>query len=79
LLAATGRHSDAAAMLIDAALLWQQVVGGWDPGDLRHLKNESAVIGQATFEQLVTAKVPPDLQESLTSGIESAEESAADE
>ena len=74
LLAETGRHADAAAMLIDAALLWHQVTGKWDPGDLQNLKPESAIIGQDAFARLVTAKVPADLQSSLYSGIESVED-----
>jgi tetratricopeptide (TPR) repeat protein len=76
LLAEAGRHSDAAAILMDAALLWRQATSTWDPGDLRNLKGQSAIIGQAAFTQLVAAKVPADLQESLNSaiaGVESTE------
>ena len=72
-LAESGRHADAAPTLMDAALLWHQETGGWDADDLRHLKRERAVIGQDTFSQLVTMKVPQELQRSLYSGIESAE------
>jgi hypothetical protein len=60
-------------MLMDAALLWHQETGGWHAADLRHLKQERAVIGQDAFSQLATAKIPQDLQPSLYSGIESAE------
>ena len=70
LLAETGRHADAATVLLDAALLWHQVTGGWDVGDLRNLKRERAIIGQAAFDQLAAAKIPQDLRESLDSGIE---------
>ena len=73
LLAEQGRHVDAAAMLIDAALLWHRVTGSWDPSDLRRLLHESTVIGEAAFRQLVTAKVPPDLTSLLYSSIESTE------
>lgn len=74
LLAEVGRHVDAATMLIDAAMLWQQVTGGWDPGDLRYLRDEVAIIGQDEFGQLVTAKVPSSLQKSLYSGVAGIED-----
>jgi hypothetical protein len=58
---------------MDAALQWHQEAGEQEAGDLRHLKRERAAIGQDAFSQLVTAKVPQDLQPSLTAGIDSAE------
>ena len=73
-LAETGRHADAAAVLMDAALLWHQLTGGWDTGNLRYLKRERAILGQATFSQLAAAKVPQNLRQSLDSGIDSAED-----
>jgi hypothetical protein len=57
-----------------AALLWQQVTGRWDPGDLRYLRDEVAIVGQGEFGQLVTAKVPPSLQKSLYSGVAGIED-----
>jgi hypothetical protein len=69
LLAETGRHADAAATLLDAALLWHQQTGGWDANDLRNLTRERAAIGQDAFSRLVAAKVPRDLRQSLHSGI----------
>jgi tetratricopeptide (TPR) repeat protein len=71
LLAETGRHADAAAVLLDAALLWHQGTGDWDPGDLRNLRQERAAIGQAAFDQLVATKIPQDLQASLGAGVDS--------
>ncbi len=75
LLAETGRHADATSTLLDAALLWHQAAGGWDSGDLRSLKRERTIIGLDAFEQLAAARVPSDLRTSLTSGIDSAEDS----
>ena len=73
-LAETGRHADAADVLIDGALLWHQLTGGWDTGDLRYLKRERAILGQAAFDQLAAAKVPQDLRQSLDSGLDSADD-----
>jgi hypothetical protein len=75
LLAEAGRHPDAATVLLDAALLWHQATGGWDAGDLRNLKRERAVIGQAAFDQLVAAKVPANLRTALNSGIDKSDDS----
>ena len=74
LLAQTGRHADAVTVLLDAALQWHQVTGKWDIGDLRDLKRERVIIGQAAFSQLVTAKVPQELQPLLDSGLQRAED-----
>ena len=68
MLAETGRHAEAAAVLLDAALLWHQVAGKWNPGHLRDLNQQRAAIGQDAFSQLVAAKVPRDLQPSLPLG-----------
>jgi tetratricopeptide (TPR) repeat protein len=75
LLAETGRHADAAAVLLDAALLWHQAIGNWDAGDLQNLKQERAVIGTTAFSRLTAAKIPQDLRTSLDSAIENAEHS----
>lgn len=75
LLAETGRHTDAATVLLDAALFWHQATGGWDAGDLQNLKRERAIIGQDAFGQLAAARIPQDLRTSLDSGIDSAEDS----
>lgn len=61
-------------VLLDAALLWHKATGNWNAGDLRYLRRERAIIGQAAFSQLTEAKVPRDLQPSLSSGIDSAED-----
>ena len=74
LLAETGRHLEAAATLLNAALLRYQATGRWDPEDLRNLKRERAAIGLDPFERLTAANVPEDLRTSLNSGIESTEE-----
>jgi hypothetical protein len=71
-LAERGSHADAARSLLDAALLWHQVTGGWDAGDLRYLKRERSIIGLTAFDQLA-ARIPQDLRSSLDSGIETAE------
>jgi tetratricopeptide (TPR) repeat protein len=73
LLAETDRHADAAATLIDAAVIRHQQTGEWDADDLRYLKRERGVIGQDAFSQLVTAKLPQVLQRSLYSGIQGLE------
>jgi hypothetical protein len=73
-LAGAGRHDDAAVVLIDGALLWHQLTGGWDTGDLRYLRRERAILGQAAFGRLAAAKVPQDLRQSLGSGIDGAED-----
>lgn len=64
---------DAATELLDAALLWHQATGSWDPGGLRNLKQERAIIGQAAFDRLAAAKIPQDLRTSLDAGIQNAE------
>jgi tetratricopeptide (TPR) repeat protein len=74
MLAEVGRHAEAAAVLLDAVLLWYQVTGNWDPGRLRDLSRERAVIGQDAFSQLLTAKIPQDLRPSLVSALHSAED-----
>jgi tetratricopeptide (TPR) repeat protein len=73
-LAETGQHPDAAMTLMDAALLWHQLTGTWDTGDLRYLKRERAILGPAAFNQLAEAKVPRKLRQSLDSGLDSAED-----
>jgi hypothetical protein len=58
---------------MEAALLRRQETGVWDSDDLGWLKRERAVLGQDAFSQLVAAKVPQELQQSLGSGIEGLE------
>ena len=79
LFAAVGRHDDAAAALLDAALTWHQVTGNWDAGDLTNLKRERAIIGSDAFEQFVAAKIPEDLRTSLVSGVDAAEDPQSDD
>ena len=74
LLAETGRHHDAASVLLDAAQLWNQATGGWAAGDLRNLKRERTVIGSEAFEQLVATKVSQDVRAALNARIDSAED-----
>jgi tetratricopeptide (TPR) repeat protein len=74
LLAESGRHREAATVQLDSALLSRQAIGGWDPGDLRNLKRERAIIGQTAFNQLTAEKVPQELRASLAAGLDSAED-----
>lgn len=74
LFAKMDRHPDAVTVLLDAALRWHQVSGNWDSGHLRILKQERAVIGEASFSQLVRANVSPDLLPSLESRLLTAED-----
>ena len=74
-LAETGRHAEAAAVLLDGALARRQMTGSWAPADLRNLRREREIIGQAAFDQLVTAKVPEELRISLGPELETTEDS----
>ena len=65
-LAESGRHDEATAILVDAAVGWYQLTGTWDPVDLRYLKRERELIGDEAFITLVAAKVPPEIQTALT-------------
>ena len=74
LLSKVGRHTDAATMLLDGALLWYQLAGGWDNKDLQHLKRERQLISEAEFRHMIAAKVPPDVQEAFVAAIDNAED-----
>lgn len=74
LLSSFDRHVDAAMMLLDGALLWHQLTGEWATAGLRYLKRERQLIGEAHFNQIVTAKVPRDLQEAFTVAVAKADD-----
>jgi tetratricopeptide (TPR) repeat protein len=74
LLAETDRHADAAIMLLGGARLWHQLTAEWDTRDLQYLKRERRLIGEADFRQIVTAKVPGELQGTLATAIDDAED-----
>jgi tetratricopeptide (TPR) repeat protein len=74
LLSSIDRHPDATTVLLDGALLWHQLTRNWDPDDLRDLKRERQLIGEADFQQIITVKVPRDLQEALTTAIAEADD-----
>jgi tetratricopeptide (TPR) repeat protein len=74
MLSSIDRHFDATTILLDGALLWHQLTGNWDPAGLRYLKRERQLIGEADFKQIITAKVPHDLQEALTTAVTKADD-----
>jgi tetratricopeptide (TPR) repeat protein len=61
-----GRHSEAAAVLLRAAISWRQETGHWDQNDLDLLRQERALIEPAEFTRLVKANVPDDLMDDFT-------------
>ena len=65
-----GRHTDAATMLLDGALLWHQLTGKWDTKDLQYLKREHQLMDETDFSQIIAVKVPSDLQEALAAAID---------
>ena len=74
-LALSGRHDEAAGILLYAAVSWHQLKGTWDPADLAYLKRERNLIGDDVFKSLVAAKVPPEIQAALTQAINAAADS----
>jgi len=75
LLAETGRHDEAAVILIEAAVGWHQLTGDWDARDVQYLKRQRTILGQDEFGRLADAKVPQDLRQSLDSELDDAGES----
>jgi tetratricopeptide (TPR) repeat protein len=74
LLSETDRHPEAVMTLLDGTLLWHQHTGDWATVDLQYLKRERQLIGEVGFRQAVTAKVPHDLQETLTVAVTKADD-----
>ncbi len=74
LLSKVGRHTDAATMLLEGALLWYQLAGRWDTKDLHYLKREQQLISGTDFRQIITAKIPRDLRETLVAAIDNADD-----
>jgi tetratricopeptide (TPR) repeat protein len=79
LLAKIDRHTDAALVLLEGALIWHQLAGNWNTADLQHLKRERQLISEASFRQMVTARVPRDLHETFTTAIDNADDLSAPE
>ena len=74
-LAALGRHLEAARTFLYAAVTWRQETGRWDREDLRALRRERATIASDEFTDLVAAEVPGDLAQELMSALDAADQS----
>ena len=70
IIAERGRHDEATAIVLEAAVAWYQLTGDWDPLDMRCLKRERRNIGDEAFMLLVATKVPHHVQTALTTAID---------
>jgi tetratricopeptide (TPR) repeat protein len=77
LLAEAGRHKDAIAVLLDAAVIWRQEVGSWDGGSLPLLHRERTLLAQNDFAAQMAEHVPPALAHELTAAIDAASDPEA--
>jgi tetratricopeptide (TPR) repeat protein len=73
-LAALDRHPEAADALLYAAVTWRQESGGWEQEDLRGLRRERTILGPDQFTARVTAGLPGDLAQELTTAMGAADE-----
>jgi len=73
-LAALGRHQEAAPLLVYAAVTWREETGRWDPQDLQGLNRGREFIGRDEFKALVTAELTEGLAQELMSAMDAAED-----
>jgi tetratricopeptide (TPR) repeat protein len=64
-LAQLDKHTEAAAVLLYAAMSWREETGQWDPEDLRLLNQERTVLGSGEFTKLIKANVPAGVADDL--------------
>jgi tetratricopeptide (TPR) repeat protein len=74
-LAALGRHSEAARTFLYAAASWRQETGRWAREDLQGLRQERAIIGRDEFTALVAADLPGALAQELMTAMDTAGQS----
>ena len=72
-LAALGRHGEAAKILLAAAVGWYELTGKWDSIDLQWLKRERREVGELEFGPLIRANVPESFQSALIEAIDNAD------